>query len=185
MHHGLMKTRKRSTPESVKAARDARGAITDPGPVMEAAATFLATRPRSTTETTRRLKHLGYPHTLVEDVVTRLVEVGYLDDETFARTWVESRDRARPRGESALRRELYLKGIERQVIDAVLGERLDAAQDGDPNKSAATALLERKRATLVREPDERKRRQKAYALLARNGFDPETCREVASSFVST
>ena len=150
---------------------------------MEAAAAFLATRPRSTTETTRRLEHLGYPPALVEEVVTRLVEVGYLDDEVFARTWVESRDRARPRGETALRRELYVKGIERQLIDQVLAERLGAAQDGDPNRDAATALLERKRAALTREPDERKRRQKAYAMLARNGFDPETCRDVSSSFV--
>jgi regulatory protein len=152
---------------------------------MEAAAAFLALRPRSTTETTRRLEHLGYPPSLVEEVVTRLVEVGYLDDEVFARTWVESRDRARPRGETALRRELYLKGVERQLIDQVLAERLGAAQDGDPNMDAAAALLERKRSALSSEPDERKRRQKAYALLARNGFDPETCREVASSFVAT
>ena len=150
---------------------------------MEAAAAFLATRPRSVGETTRRLRHLGYPPALVEEVVTRLVEVGYLDDETFARSWVESRDRARPRGENALRRELTQKGVPRAIVDEVLGERLDAAPDGDPDQSAAAALLERKRAALLREPDERKRRQRAYALLARNGFDPETCRVVASSFV--
>ena len=36
-----------------------------------------------------------------------------LDDETFARAWVESRDRARPRGERAIRDELRLKGIDR------------------------------------------------------------------------
>ena len=41
---------------------------------------------------------------------------GYLDDAAFARTWVESRDRARPRGESALRRELTLKGMARPVF---------------------------------------------------------------------
>lgn len=176
-----MRARRRSTPESVKARREARAAISDPGPVMEAAAAFLATRPRSITETTRRLRHLGYPHALVEEVVTRLAEVGYLDDKVFARTWVESRDRARPRGDSALRRELAQKGVTRQVVDEILGERLDAAGDADPSLAAATALLERKRAALTREPDERKRRQKAYALLARNGFDPETCRTVSAS----
>jgi regulatory protein len=161
--------------------REQRAALTDPAPVTEAAAAFLAVRPRSVGETTRRLRHLGYPQALVEEVVTRLVEVGYLDDDAFARTWVESRDRARPRGESALRRELYLKGVERQVVDEVLGERLGAAGGDDPNLAAATALLERKRSALLREPDERKRRQKAYALLARNGFDPETCRTVSAS----
>ena len=180
-----MRVRKRSTPESVKARREARGEIVDPGPVIEAAAAFVAVRPRSVDETRRRLQRLGYPQALVDQVIERFAEVGYLDDESFARTWVESRDRARPRGETVLRRELYLKGIGRQVIDLILGERLEAAQDGDPNKDAAAALLERKRSALSREPDERKRRQKAYALLARSGFDPETCREVASSFVTT
>jgi hypothetical protein len=29
--------------------------------------------------------------------------------------------------------------------------------------------------------DPRQRRQRAYALLARNGFDPETCREAAAA----
>ena len=45
-----------------------------------------------------------------ESVLARLGELGYLDDEAFARAWVESRDRARPRGEVALRRELGLQG---------------------------------------------------------------------------
>ena len=39
-----------------------------------------------------------------------MTELGMLDDETFARAWVESRDRARPRGERAIREELRLKG---------------------------------------------------------------------------
>ena len=174
-------TRRRSTPESVKARREARGQITDTGPVMEAAATFLAPRPRSISETKRRLSRLGFPQPLVDQVVERFAEIGYLDDEAFSRAWVESRDRARPRGESALRRELAQKGVARQVVDEILGERLDAAGDGDPNLAAATALLERKRAALARESDERKRRQKAYALLARSGFDPETCRTVSAA----
>ncbi|MEA2676374.1 MAG: regulatory protein [Chloroflexota bacterium] len=178
-----MKSRRRSTPESVKARREARGELTEVGPVVEAAAAFLAVRPRSITETKRRLQHLGYPQVLIEQVIDWFAEIGYLDDESFARTWVESRDRARPRGENALRRELYLKGVGREVVDEIMGERLDAAGEAEPDLTAATALLERKRASLTREADERKRRQKAYALLARNGFDPETCRTVASSFV--
>ena len=74
-------------------------------------------------ETRRRLRHLGYPHALVDAVVDRLAEMNYLDDAAFARAWVESRDRARPRGEAAFRRELMLKGLGRQVIDDVLAER--------------------------------------------------------------
>ena len=36
-------------------------------------------------------------------------------------------------------------------------------------------------AALDREPVPQKRRQKAYALLARNGFDPDTCRTAISA----
>lgn len=151
---------------------------------MEAAAAFLAARPRSIGETTRRLRHLGYPQGLVDEVVARLVEVGYLDDDAFARSWIESRDRARPRGEFCLRRELGLKGVARTVVDEVLVKRTDSAPQEDADRGAAIALLTRRRAALERETDPRKRRQKAYALLARNGFDPETCREASTALVS-
>lgn len=158
-------------------ARELRAQLTDPAPVMEAAAAFLAVRPRSVAETSKRLSRQGYPVPLIEDVVTRLIEMHYLDDDEFARAWVESRDRAKPRGENGLRHELALKGVPREIIDSVMAEREESAAGEDPDRAAANALLDRKRRSLEREPDLRKRRQKAYALLARNGFDPQTCRE--------
>ena len=175
---------KRRTAETAKARREARGQITEAGPVMEAAAAFLAARPRSIGETKRRLRHLGYPRALVDEVVARLVELGYLDDDAFARSWVESRDRARPRGEYALRRELGQKGIARSVVDEVMVDRSDLAGGEDADRIAALAVLARRRVALEREPDPQKRRQRAYALLARNGFDPETCREASAALVN-
>jgi regulatory protein len=150
---------------------------------MEAAAAFLAVRPRSTAETTRRLKHLGYPDGLVEQVINQLVELDYLDDEKFARAWVESRDRARPRGELALRRELAQKGVDRQLVDQVLAERQESASGAQSELVAARRLLERRRRTLEAETDPYKRRQKGYALLARNGFDPDVCRQATTEFL--
>jgi len=148
---------------------------------MDAAAALLAVRPRSVAETRRRLRHLGYPHSLVAVVVDRLIELDYLDDEAFARAWVESRDRARPRGETALRRELALKGVPRETIATVLDHRRahEEAGGGDANGEAAIRLLDRRRASLDREPDPAKRRQKAYALLARSGFDPDVCNDAS------
>ena len=69
----------------------------------------------------------GYQSELVEGAITRMLELGMLDDEAFARAWVESRDRARPRGERAIRQELGLKGVDRPTIDLVLEERREAA----------------------------------------------------------
>jgi regulatory protein len=151
---------------------------------MDAAAAFLAVRPRSVAETSRRLKHLGYPEVLVEQVVTQLIELDYLDDEKFARAWVESRDRSRPRGELALRRELAQKGVERQLIDQVLAERQESDTGAHSELVAARRLLERRRRTLDAETDPHRRRQKGYALLARNGFDPDVCRQATFELLS-
>jgi regulatory protein len=157
---------------------------------MEAAVAFLSVRSRSVAETRRRLRHLGYRATLCDQVVDRLVELGYLDDLEFARAWIESRDRARPRGAVALRRELQLKGIADDTINEVLAQREQAVLERsepahdvslDADREAAHKLLARRSASLRREPDPRRRRQKAYALLARNGFAPDVCHEVAST----
>jgi hypothetical protein len=52
-----------------------------------------------------------------------------------------------------------------------------ADEGGTADALAARRLLERRGRGLLREADLRRRRQRAYALLARSGFDPGTCRE--------
>jgi regulatory protein len=172
---------------SLAERRAERAGVDDPAVVIEAAARLLEARPRSEAEVRRRLTRAGYRADLVDTAVTRLMELGYLDDAEFARAWVASRDRARPRGEHALRRELTLKGVDRTAVDAALDDRRDAAGAspetapgaGDPDEAAAERLITRRLPALLREPDPRRRRQKAYALLARNGFAPDVCSAVA------
>src|SRR5437016_5917150 len=85
---------------------------------------------------------------------------------------------------------LPVEGIDAPTIAATLRERREAAvrwedgplTDSDSERSAGAALevtaaerlLQRHARALARTGDSRVRRQKAYALLARNGFDPET-----------
>ena len=184
----------RAPRESFAEKRERRAAVDDPAVVLEAAARFLEVRSRSVSEVRRRLGGAGYRIDLVEGAIARMTELGMLDDEVFARAWVESRDRARPRGERAIREELRLKGIDRETVDVVLGERRDRAAeagstgvDGEDvalasaDRTAAERLLAKNARALARVADPRKRRQRAYALLARHGFDPETCRDVAAT----
>lgn len=157
--------------EGFNEKRERLGAVDDPAIVLEAALRFLEPRPRSIGEVRRRLTRVGYREDLVEGAIARLVELGMLDDEAFARTWIESRDRARPRGERALRFELARKGIDRQTADETIAERV--AEHPEADADAAARLLARNARSLARVSDPRARRQRAYAILARNGFDPE------------
>jgi regulatory protein len=164
--------------------RAAKAEIDDPAVVLEAALRFLEVRARSVAEVRRRLTSAGYRPELVEGAIDRLTEIGVLDDEAFARSWVESRDRARPRGERALRQELARKGVERAVSDEVLEERREAEQGTEVDLEAARRLLARNARALARVADPRARRQRAYLLLARNGFDPDVCRAAATELVA-
>jgi regulatory protein len=161
--------------ESFAERRERRAAVDDPELVLNAALRFLEARSRSVSEVRRRLTQAGYQGALIDGAIERLVDLRMLDDEGFAQAWIESRDRARPRGERALRQELAVKGIERPIIDRLLEARHGEDGATERDLGAAATLLERHARTLDREPDPRRRRQKAYALVARHGFDAETC----------
>jgi regulatory protein len=157
--------------------RAARAELTDLRPVLDAAGRYLEVRPRAAGEVRRHLVAAGYPTALVEATIVTLTAAGYLDDEAFARAWVESRDRTRPRGEAALRRELLAHGVDADVAGRAIAERSGAGGAGSADQAAARRLLDRRGRSLVLEADPRRRRERAYALLARSGFDPGTCRE--------
>jgi regulatory protein len=168
---------RRAKPRSERRAE--RALVDDPEIVLDAALRFLEARPRSAAEVRRRLTGAGYREELVAGAIERLAELGVLDDEAFARAWVESRDRARPRGERALRSELARKGIDRQLTDDVLEER--ATEQPDADAAAALRILERHAHALARVADPRARRERAYALLARSGFDSDTAVEAIAA----
>ncbi len=177
--------------ESPVDRRARRAAVDDPAVVLDAAARFLEVRPRSIAEVGRRLRDAGYRPDLVEAAIARLADLGMLDDAAFARAWVESRDRAHPRGERALRAELRRKGIADAIVVAALEDRAEprpggaaGGVEGDADAAAAAALLARRGAALLREPDPRRRRAKAYALLARNGFDADVCRDAVAAWLA-
>jgi len=162
--------------------RAKRAEVDDPGVVVEAALRFLEARQRSVAEVRRRLSQAGYREALVTAAIERLADLGILDDEAFTAAWVESRDRARPRGERALRRELAVKGVDRSLVDeAMTARRPEPGGDGDPDLPAAERLLARNASKLARVGDPRVRRQRAYALLVRNGFDSEIAARLAAS----
>jgi regulatory protein len=176
---------RRRSHESFAERRERKAEIDDPEVVLEAAARFLEARSRSIAEVRRRLTRTGYRAELVDGAIERLLALGILDDRAFAESWIASRDRAHPRGERALRQELALKGIDRSIVDGLLEERREGEdrEAAQPDLDAAERLLARHARTLERVSDPRQRRSRAYALLARNGFDSETCTAAIRAWV--
>ncbi|HEY2888254.1 MAG TPA: regulatory protein RecX [Candidatus Limnocylindrales bacterium] len=176
---------RRGQRESYAEGRARRAEVDDPNVVLEAALRFLEARQRSVAEVRRRLAQAGYREELIAGAMERLGDLGILDDAAFTTAWVESRERARPRGERALRRELAIKGIDRTLVDSAMTERRpEPGGDADPDVAAAERLLKRHASQLARVRDARQRRHRAYALLARHGFDSEIASRLAAALVA-
>ncbi len=84
---------------------------------LSAALRLLAYRPRSEAELRQRLARRGAPPPVVQHTIERLRELGLVDDEAFARAWVDSRDQASPRSGRLLASELRAKGVGRGTVE--------------------------------------------------------------------
>ncbi len=131
---------------------------------------YLSYRPRSRAEVVRYLEKRDLPEGQIETVVERLERAGLLDDEAFARYWVENRERHRPKGLRALRYELREKGIGNEIMDRVL-----VSVDVSDSAYRSAARKARQLAHL----DEQSFTRKIVEYLARRGFDYEVAREAA------
>jgi regulatory protein len=105
------------------------------------------------------------PPEVAEEVLDRLVEVGLVDDASFAQAWFERQGR-RLRSTTALRRELRTKGVDAEVI-ATAAETVDPEADLE-----AARELVRKRAPQMAGVPAQARYRRLAGQLARRGFGP-------------
>jgi regulatory protein len=153
-------------------ARRVKPADTPAGDAYDAAVRYLGGRPHTVAEIHRHLRSKKFEAETIDHAIDRLRAQRYVDDEAFARWWVEQRERFKPRGHRALRTELAQKGVGRDVVELVLGER---APDADVEQ--ARRALSRPLTRWADMPDAEKRR-KIHGYLAARGFDYETIDEV-------
>ncbi len=136
---------------------------------FDTAVHYLSYRPRSTQEVRRHLVKKEVPDTLAADVLERLRQRGYVDDMEFARYWISNRDRFKPIGERALKYELRQKGIDDEIVDALVAE----VDEEDSAYRAAQTRMSRYRGTT-----RRLFRHKLSAMLRRRGFGEYAIRDV-------
>ena len=114
----------------------------------------------------------GFDVSLVEPVLARLVERGYVDDERFAKLWIENRSTRKGISQKKLRLELQSKGISQDIIDTCLSE---GARDERKELKKVIAKKAKKY------PDE----QKLIQYLLRQGFNYSDVLEALSTVSSS
>ncbi|VVS90620.1 regulatory protein RecX [Desulfoluna spongiiphila] len=164
-----------------------RGSVMDPAEVEKRAfedekqrcwastLRLLGVRSRSRAELMRRLRDKKFSRKAIELSLDRAEKAGFINDEAFAKEWIDSRLRNQPKGRYLLKQELRLKGIDDALIDRLLEEGVDET-------SAALTLL-RKKAWKWKKMETPVFKQKAYTFLAGKGFAFDITREAVDLFL--
>lgn len=134
---------------------------------VDRALNFLSFRPRSRAEVRRYLQRKETPPYIIDAALERLDRLDFVNDRAFVEFWVENRDKFNPRGARALKNELRMKGVERDIVD----ELVDQEQD----EELALRAARKKAASLAHTPDidYQTFRNKLGAFLQRRGFGYE------------
>jgi regulatory protein len=126
-------------------------------------------RPRSENELKSRLAEKGFTEDLIDRIVSSFKNQGLLDDRRFARLWVRMRSQQAMRSTTFIKRELFLKGVDKEIIESAIDEAKK-----DFNEEGMARELFQKRLRLLQNLPQHKARQRLYGYLKRRGFSTGT-----------
>lgn len=159
---------------------------TEVGKLMDRLYGLLGRRARSEKEMRDYLKTLAYKRkakdleplseVAIEYAITRLKQKGLLNDLAFAEAWVESR--SKKMGPMRLKQELYLKGVDREIVEEVISHQSSVVSED----AAAERLLERKWGSLGKLPV-REAKQKGIQFLMRKGYSYDVSKRLVEKVV--
>lgn len=124
----------------------------------------LTAAPRTRAQLSKAMTRRGVPDEVAETVLDRFEQVRLVDDEDFARQWVQTRHAGRGLARRALRYELRERGVADETVQAAIGEIDDASE-----LEAARGLV-RRRLPGMRADDPTRRTRRLAGMLARKGY---------------
>ena len=133
---------------------------------MQRAVKLLAAKPRSIEELRERLLEKEWTTAeIVDGVLAKLREYGYLDDERFAFGYASYKVRQKPVGRQRLERALKLKKVDKETAD----EALKLVFEQTPEEELIERAIE-KRVRLRGRPQTRAETKSLFDHLLRQGF---------------
>ncbi|MCH7837970.1 MAG: RecX family transcriptional regulator [Chloroflexi bacterium] len=135
---------------------------------MESALRLLSYRPRSEQELRDRLTRKGFEPAVADRTLDRLRELGYLDDDAFARLWTETQQAFRPKSRWLLTAELRRRGVSQHTAEE--------ATAGLSDEEAAYQAAQR-RLRALHSLEYQRFREKLGGFLNRRGFSYEIARQ--------
>ena len=139
---------------------------------------LLTFRPRSKKEILDWLERKKILPTLQKQILGKLEELNFINDEEFVKWWLEQRISFRPMGRRRIEMELKQKGIDKETIVKLLNCLIATTTE----KELAKKAVEKKLRLWQNLPSD-EFCQKLTGFLARRGFSWETIKEVVDEIL--
>ena len=146
--------------------------ITDEKTALTKAEHFCAYQERSQQEVRTKLYDLGMYPTGVESVISQLITGNFINEERFARAYVQGKFNIKAWGRIKIKQGLKLKKVPDKLINKAL-----QTIDGDAYLSALQKLIEKKQAQIT-EKDPFKRRYKLIQHAMSRGYESDLINDV-------
>lgn len=145
----------------------------DISPYFDKILKFLSFRARSEYEINFYMLRKGWDEEVRSKILTKLKDLHFIDDEVFARQWIEHRTHGRPKGRSLVKMELVKKGIDKEIIDRLLSE-----ERGSVKEAVLAEKFGRKKMEKFKNLPFIDAKKKLYSALMMAGFNGEIVKEV-------
>jgi regulatory protein len=139
---------------------------------MNRALNLIGYRARSEAEVRERLRLRGHGEGAIGAVIERLRELGYLDDEEFARS--AAHQKARKYGPRRVEADLRRGGVGTEAARRAVEEEFDGRSELEDARRAARQRYNTEKSDALA--------RRVYGFLMRRGYSADICAEVARGY---
>jgi regulatory protein len=148
--------------------------------IRQRAFRFLGRRLHSVSELRTKLLQKGYDKLLVEGVLNELKEKDYLNDNEFAKMFIDEKIKTKLWGERKLRNELIKKGVNAEIITETIKNSIPA----EDNFTNAMEIATKKYKVLTKKSlDNNVIKRKLISFLNSRGYDYDVIKEVCNKLI--
>ncbi|HSM24437.1 MAG TPA: RecX family transcriptional regulator [Anaerolineaceae bacterium] len=136
---------------------------------------FIAYKPRTKFDVLKKLQKLGFEEKIINQILSKLVDKGYIDDQQFARNWIENKSYSKPRSKRLISWELKNKKIDKDLIE-------DLLEIMDPDEVLAVRAAE-KHSRRISNCDDEIFKRRLSGFLQRRGFSYSIIKPVVNDLL--
>ncbi len=163
--------------------RTSRSTPTPDALAMEAALKLLNRRAMSAQQLTRRLLDKGYGHPTILRVISRLTDLGLLNDRQLGESLISAAVAREAAGPRLLKAKLLQRGLKPELVEQLIDQFAPSREDAIAQAAElAHRVID---AMQDRSCDPRSLKRRLWQRLARRGFSPDVIRAAVNQAISS